>query len=146
MTAEYRHRTRVEVRFRDLDAFGHVNNAVTFSYVEQGRIRYLRDVLQVDPIDRFPLIMAMVRVDYDAPVFFGETVEVGSRVEWIGGTSLAMTHVLTAGGEAHQVARASTVLVAYDYQTARPMPIPDAWRATFADYEGRSLQRPQGDA
>jgi acyl-CoA thioester hydrolase len=146
VTAEYRHRTRVEVRFRDLDAFGHVNNAVTFSYVEHGRISYLRDVLQADPVDRFPLIMAMVRVEYDTPVFFGETVEVGSRVEWIGRTSLAMSHRLTAGGDAHEVARASTVLVAYDYQANRPIPVPDGWRAVFADYEGRSLQRPQGDA
>ena len=124
MTAEYRHRTRVEVRFRDLDAFGHVNNAVTFSYVEQGRISYLRDVLRVDPVERFPLIMAMVHVDYGAPLFFGETVEVGSRVEWIGRTSLAMSHRLTSGDDAHEVARASTVLVAYDYQAYRPIPVP----------------------
>ena len=42
---DFRHRTRVEVRFRDIDAFGHVNNAVVSSYVEQARIRYLVDVL-----------------------------------------------------------------------------------------------------
>jgi acyl-CoA thioester hydrolase len=146
VTAEYRHRTRVEVRFRDLDAFGHVNNAVTLSYVEQGRISYLRDVLRVDPIGRFPLIVAVVHVDYEAPAFFGETVEIASRIDWIGRTSLAMSHRLSAGGDGHDVARASTVLVAYDYQAATPIPVPDDWRAAFIDYEGRSLQRPQGDA
>ena len=46
MTDDFRHRTRVEVRFRDIDAFGHVNNAVVASYVEQARIRYLLDVLR----------------------------------------------------------------------------------------------------
>jgi acyl-CoA thioester hydrolase len=42
----FRHRTTLQVRFRDIDAFGHVNNAVFFSYLEQARIRYLLDVLQ----------------------------------------------------------------------------------------------------
>ncbi len=47
MTDEFRHRTRLEVRFRDVDAFGHVNNAVFLSYIEQGRISYLAQALQL---------------------------------------------------------------------------------------------------
>ncbi len=43
----------MQVRFRDTDAFGHVNNAVFFSYLEPARIRYLLDVLEPDePFDR----------------------------------------------------------------------------------------------
>jgi acyl-CoA thioester hydrolase len=57
---EFRHRTSVEERFRDLDAFGHVNNAVITSYAEHGRIRYLRDVLDVEPVGLMPLILAMI--------------------------------------------------------------------------------------
>ena len=41
MTDEFRHRTPLQVRFRDTDAFGHVNNAVFFTYIELARIRYL---------------------------------------------------------------------------------------------------------
>jgi acyl-CoA thioester hydrolase len=146
VSTEFRHRTRVEVRFRDLDAFGHVNNAVTTSYVEHGRISYLRDVLEIDPVSRFPLIMATLRVDYLTPIFFGQVIEVGTRVDWIGRTSLAMSHQLTAAGDGHDVARATTLLVAYDYEAARPRPIREDWRGAFARYEGRDLQRPQGDA
>jgi acyl-CoA thioester hydrolase len=59
VTDAYRHRTTLQVRFRDIDAFKHVNNAVFFSYVEQARIRYLLDVLEPDrPFDRLPLILA----------------------------------------------------------------------------------------
>ena len=38
MTDAFRHRTTIQVRFRDTDAFGHVNNAVFFSYVELARV------------------------------------------------------------------------------------------------------------
>ena len=141
MTDEFRHRTRVDVRFRDLDAFGHVNNAVTTSYVEHGRIRYLVDVLRLSPNRLFPLILATIKVDYRAPIFLGETVEVGSRVDWIGTSSIGMSHQLTAGDDAHQVADATSVLVAYDYEISKPMPVPEDWRVLLAEHEGRDLAR-----
>ena len=143
MTDEFHHRTRVEVRFRDLDAFGHVNNAVTTSYVEHGRIRYLRDVLGFSPVGEMPMILAMIQVDYVTPIYFGEYVEVASRVDWIGTTSLAMSHRLSAGEDEHEVARATSVLVAYDYVESKPMPVPQEWRSTLTEYEGRDLARPQ---
>jgi acyl-CoA thioester hydrolase len=141
VTDEFRHHTRVDVRFRDLDAFGHVNNAVTTGYVEHGRIRYLVDVLGFEPTQLFPLILAMIKVDYRAPIFFGETIDVASRVDWVGSTSLAMSHRLTAGPDDHHVADATSVLVAYDYGKAGPMPVPEAWRAALAAHEGRELAR-----
>jgi len=143
VTDEFHHRTRVEVRFRDLDAFGHVNNAVTTSYVEHGRIRYLRDVLGFSPVGEMPMILAMIQVDYVTPIYFGEFVDVASRVDWIGTTSLAMSHRLTAGEDEHEVARATSVLVAYDYAESKPMPVPQVWRSTLTEYEGRDLARPE---
>jgi acyl-CoA thioester hydrolase len=142
VTDDFRHRTRVEVRFRDIDAFGHVNNAVTSTYVEHARILYLRDVLAVEPVGVMPLILAMIRIDYVSPIFFRDTVEVGSRVDWIGSSSIAMSHGLWAD-DGRELARASSVLVTYDYDQARPMPVPDDWRATLAAHEGRALERPQ---
>ena len=144
MTDDFRHRTRLEVRFRDIDAFGHVNNAVTSTYVEQARVRYLRDVLAVEPVGLMPLILAMIKIDYISPILFQDTVEVGSRVDWIGTSSIAMSHGLWAD-DGRELARASSVLVTYDYGQARPMPVPADWRGTLAAHEGRALERPQGD-
>ncbi|HEX2140726.1 MAG TPA: thioesterase family protein [Candidatus Limnocylindria bacterium] len=137
---DFRHRTSVEVRFKDVDAFGHVNNAVVSTYVEQARVRYLHEVLAVDPVGRMPLILAMIKVDYINPIFWGDQVEVGSRVDWIGRSSIAMSHRLRAG-EDRELARAASVLVTYDYEQARPMPVPDDWRAALEAHEGRSLER-----
>jgi acyl-CoA thioester hydrolase len=145
VTDEFRHRTRVEVRFRDLDAFGHVNNAVTTSYVEHGRISYFRDVLEVDPVGVMPLILAMIQVDYERPIVFGGAVEIRSRMDSIGRTSLAMSHHLSDTGNGLTLARARSVLVAYDYTAEEPMPVPEDWRMTLTAYEGRDLGRAEGD-
>jgi len=139
---EFRHRTRLEVRLGDLDPFGHVNNAVIATYVEQGRVLYLRDVLGtgVDPVS-MPFILARLEIDYLSQVLFSDAVEVGSRVDWIGRTSIGMSHLLV-NQDGRQLARSDAVLVAFDYSIEKPMPVPDAWRATMVAHEGRPLEKP----
>jgi acyl-CoA thioester hydrolase len=138
---EFRHRARLEVRLGDLDPFGHVNNAVIASYVEQGRVLYLRDVLGtgVDPVS-MPFILAMLKIDYLSQVLFSDTVEVGSRVDWIGRSSIGMSHLLIHQ-EARELARSESVLVAFDYAVEKPMPVSHEWRAVLASHEGRPLDR-----
>ena len=140
MTDAFRHRTTLQVRFRDTDSFGHVNNAVFFSYVELARIRYLVDVL--DPDDGFegmPLILARVECDFRSPIFFGQEVSVDSRVDRIGRSSIAMSHRMTATPDDRVVGEVHSVLVTYDYAAARPMPVPDGWRERIGRFEDRAF-------
>jgi len=143
-TDEFRHRTTLEVRFRDIDAFRHVNNAAFFTYIEQARIRYLIDTLHLEAVERLPMILAAVQIDFRSPILFGQEVEIGTRVDWIGNTSFSMSHALHAAGRL--VAEAHTVLVAYDYGTERPIPVPNDWRTAFGAWEGRELARPEAAA
>jgi acyl-CoA thioester hydrolase len=138
VTDDFRHRTSLQVRFRDIDAFGHVNNAVFFSYIELARIRYLLDVLQPDqPFDRLPLILARVELDYRSPIAFGDDVVVETRVDRVGRTSFGMSHRMAVAPTGRLVGDVQTVLVTYDYATARPIAVPDAWRARFGAHEDR---------
>jgi acyl-CoA thioester hydrolase len=141
VTDGLRHRTPLQVRFRDTDAFGHVNNAVFFSYLELARIRYLLDILEPEePFDRLPLILARVELDFRSPIQFGEEVEVETQVGRIGRSSIAMSHRMTAGADHRLVGEAQSVLVTYDYAIARPMPVPDEWRRRIGEYERRPME------
>ena len=70
-------------------------------------------------------------------------MEIGSRVDWIGRTSIAMSHRLATRGAGTTWRARASVLVAYDYEQAQPMPVPDEWRMALAAHEGRALARPQ---
>jgi acyl-CoA thioester hydrolase len=141
VTDGLRHRTPLQVRFRDTDAFGHVNNAVFLTFLELARIRYLLDIVEPDEtFDRLPLILARVELDFRSPIQFGEQVEVATRVDRIGRSSIAMSHRMTAGTDHRLVGEAQSVLVTYDYAIARPMPVPDEWRRRIGEYEGRPLE------
>jgi acyl-CoA thioester hydrolase len=138
----FRHRTRLDVRFRDIDAFRHVNNASFFAYIEEARIRYLIDVLQLDAVERMPMILAAVKIDFRAPILFGQEVDIGTVVDWIGRSSFSMSHRLIASPDGLLVAEADTILVAYDYAAEESIAVPDDWRAAIATWEGHDLARP----
>ena len=138
MSDEYGHRTHLDVRFRDIDAFGHVNNAVFSTFAEQARVQYLLDVIGApDGFDRMPLILARITIDYRSPIQLGEQVTIESRVDRIGNRSIAMRHRILAGPDARLAADVGSVLVTYDYAAARPIPVPGEWRDRIAAYEGR---------
>jgi acyl-CoA thioester hydrolase len=113
---------REHVRFNDVDAMGHVNNAVYLTYVEEARIAFLRPL---GPTYE-SLILARAEIDYRSPLKDGEEVEVGVRCIRLGNSSFDLEYELRAGGRV--VAEARSVQVAYDYETSASVPIPDGWR------------------
>ena len=117
---------RETVRFRDLDALGHVNNAVYLTYLEQARVAFLT------PAGYHPgsMILARCEIDFRAQLELGETVEVALTPTRVGTKSFELTYELRAGDRL--VAEAKTVLVAYDYDRAESRPIPDEWRKLLA--------------
>jgi acyl-CoA thioester hydrolase len=132
----YRYTHGREVEFRDVDAAGHVNNAVYLTYLETARIAYLRDVLGLETVDELAVIVANVNIDFRSPSYFGERLEVGARAPRIGKKSFEMDHEIWADGRL--VAEATSVLVAYDYALGAPVPVPDDWRQKLEAYETRS--------
>jgi acyl-CoA thioester hydrolase len=146
-TGPFSHRVSITVRFADTDAMGHVNNAKYLTYCEIARIRYWTDVTG-EPISlgtegAESLILAEARITYRAPAFHGEVVVVESRATRIGRSSFTLEHRLIAGepdGPTRLVAVSESVLVRYDYASARPVVLPDAYVAAMEAFEGHALR------
>ena len=145
---DFAHRHRVEVRLADTDAMGHVNNSNYLTYVEIARVAYYEQVTgNALPIGTHGaeegMILAEIRMTYRSPAFYGETLQVETRVERIGRTSFGMVHRITAPesryGPARLVAVADSTLVSYDYTEEHPIPVPEEWRAAMSAFEGRDL-------
>jgi acyl-CoA thioester hydrolase len=133
----YRYVYSQEVAFRDLDAFGHVNNAVYLTYIENARIGYVRDVLGIESLEGLLLIVASVKIDFRSRSNLGETLQIGARTTRVGTKSFDLEHEIRSQ-EGRLVADVQTTLVAFDYESDRTMPIPPEWRARIENYESRS--------
>jgi acyl-CoA thioester hydrolase len=118
----------VELRFSDVDAMNHVNNAVYVTFLETARLRLWQKHFAFSGSARdIPLIVARVAVDYRSPVGLEEAVEVGVGVTEIGRTSFTLAYRVEASGRL--AAEAETVQLLYDYGERRPVPINGAVRA-----------------
>ena len=149
LAGPFRHRVEIVVRFADTDAMGHVNNAVYLTYCEMARIRYWTD-LTGEPIalgtaGAESLILAEARIAYRAPAFHGETVTVETRATRIGRSSFTLEHRLLAavpGAQPRLVAVSESILVRYDYASAEPVALSEAYSAAIEGFEGRPLRGP----
>lgn len=133
----FRHAVPIEVRFKDLDVFGHVNNAVIFTYVETARVRYLVDLGIRSPQagwNDLAFILAHINCDFRRPIFYGQQVEVGSRVVEMGRSRVKLEHRVEANGEL--AAEGYAILVHYDYGANRSLPLSPEMRAQVEAFEG----------
>jgi acyl-CoA thioester hydrolase len=132
----FRYVGRLEVRFRDLDVLGHVNHVVYLTYVEQVRTAYFLEIAGIGVPNGLPWawVIASVSCDYLQPLSFGDVVDVGWRIGRLGQASADYEFELVRGGEV--VGRGSGALVNADPRAGRSVPIPDAWRAAIAAFEG----------
>ncbi len=131
----------LEVIFRDLDAMGHVNNAVYFTYLETARLRYLKELLALEDLLHIPVIMANANCTYKSPAVYGEHLVIGVGISRIGAKSFDMSYrVETDRGRV--VALAHTVQVMYDYSAAQTIAVPDWFKARVQAVQG-TWQIPQ---
>jgi len=119
-----RYQSKQYVRWDDLDAFGHVNNAVYLTYAQEARFAW-SDILE--------MVVARAEVDFIAPIYDGDTfLDIELWVSAIGNSSFTMTYELKMKGEV--VARVKTVQVTVDMSTKKSSPISDEQRAFLTKY------------
>ena len=124
------HEKEIEIRWRDLDAYGHVNHIVFLTYLEEARDEWLGSSLG-DPALVWNYVVARVEIDYRRELTLEDDVVVARcALERIGNSSVVTREqVETRGGELAAEARA--VLVARDDDTGRSRPLGEAERAAF---------------
>jgi len=130
----------VQVRYGDLDAQWHVNNAHILTFIEQARFAYLIQLGLFDGASFFDmgLIVADVHVAYLAPIRLIQNLRVGVRVARLGNKSMKFEYQVEDEDTAAFLATAETVMVAYNYHTQSSIPIPEEWREKITTFEGLS--------
>ncbi len=128
----------IDVRYGDLDPQGHVNNAAFVTYLEHARVNYIRhlDLWDGKSFLGIGFILARIELDYKAPIQLTDQVEVGVRVSRLGNKSLDMEYLIRERGGEQVFGEARTVQVAYDYRSARTIPLQSSWREAIQSFEG----------
>ena len=135
---KFKHKTPIQIRFKDIDALNHVNNANHVTYFELARVKYFDDVVNEEVNwSEQGIILAKITVDYKAPIYFKDKVFVYTKCIRLGNKSfdLAYSLVREKDGQETELASGSSVQVCFNYKDQATISIPDSWRKRVEAFE-----------
>ncbi len=117
----------VQVRFSDVDVYGHVNNVKYFEYFQEARIAYLTNLLERTGASYLPLVVAQMDVDYRIPILFRpEPYDAWTWVTRVGNSSFVLESEIRDGE--NLLSRCRVVAVNFDLETQRAATPPENYR------------------
>ena len=123
-------RTAISVRWGDMDAFNHVNNAQYLRYLEEARVQWLAGIPGISLTDRIAPVLVASNVNYRQPIEWPSEIAVDLFIEKIGNSSLTMSHRMLSSTDASVLySDGSVVMVWIDTQTGKSVPLPEAIKA-----------------
>lgn len=126
-------RIPIGVRWRDMDSFGHVNNAKYVSYLEEARIRWLVGVPDLDMKGPVLPVVVNTNVNYRRPIVWPDDIVVELFVERLGNSSVTIGHrIVDQKDEGILYSDGNVVVTWMDTRTGKSAPLPDAVRTASA--------------
>ncbi|MBB5322387.1 acyl-CoA thioesterase [Marinobacter oulmenensis] len=123
----------IEPRFSDTDALGHISNTSLPVWFEQGRTPIFRMFHPSLEVGTWPLIIARLEVDLMAQSYWHMPVEIRTGVGKIGNTSFHVIQEAWQNGK--QIARGKCVLIHFDYEQEKSLPIPSEVRSKLEEHQ-----------
>lgn len=134
----FKFKTHIQIRFKDTDQMGHVNNANHLTYFELARMAYFNEVIN-EKIEwnKEGIILAHIEIDYKDPILLEDEVWVYTRLSRVGKSSFDMDYKIVRSGAAGTslAAEGKSVQVCYNYDLGKAIPVPDAWREKAQRFE-----------
>jgi acyl-CoA thioester hydrolase len=129
----FKHKTQIQIRFKDIDKLGHVNNANHVTYFELARVDYFNALadegVKIDWVNQ-GVILAKIEMEYKQPIFLEDKVFVYTWVSRVGSKSFDMicTIIKFVDSLEVEVARGTAIIVCFDYNKNESITIPELWK------------------
>ncbi len=123
------HSVAMSVRWRDLDAFNHVNNSSYLTYLEEARLQWLSDVPGAQPDDQATPVLVASQLNYRRPINWPAQLRVELACERVGNSSLTIAHRIIDADHPDQLyCDGSVTMVWINPALGTPVPLPQAIR------------------
>ena len=139
---DFRHSLPIQIRFNDVDSYGHVNNNAYFAYYDLGKEDYLRSVLSVDfRAANVAPVIANINADFLLPIFYGDSIVIETRVSHIGNKSFTLEQRAVRLETKEVGCRCRTVMVCFNMKTQESAEMPAHYRTAMEKFEGKGLTK-----
>ena len=124
-----------QLRFSDVDRFGHVNNSVYFSLFDMCKTRYFNDVVGTDIFDRMAPVVVHIEANFISPVFFPDEIVIDTSIVKIGNKSFTLMQRALNQRTEEVKCYCETVMVMMDTVTNQSVEIDPEFRTKVSSYE-----------
>lgn len=138
---KYNHSIPLQIRFNDVDKFGHVNNAVYLNFFDTAKTNYIATVCPNVNWEKDAIIVVYIEVVFKAQIYSTDDINVQTAVTGIGTKSFDLNQQIidTKTNEVKCVCRST--MVSYDLTERKTKPLKDDWIMAISDFEGKDLRK-----
>ena len=126
----------LQIRFNDVDKFGHVNNTVYFQFYDTTKTDYIATVCKGVDWERLAIVVVKIEAEFVSQIKGNDHIAGRTRIVKIGNKSFHLEQDVI-DSDTHEVkSRCFSVMVLYDLERQQTIPLPDEWRKAISDFEG----------
>ncbi|MGM9699963.1 MAG: acyl-CoA thioesterase [Prevotella sp.] len=132
----WRHQVPAQLRFTDVDPFGHVNNSVYFALFDMAKTQYVMQVVGDTFLHTTAIVVANIQADFIAPIYYPDEIAIQTAVTHLGNKSFVFTQraINVRTQEVKCICR--TTMVTFDIAAKATVELPARFRSQVAAYEG----------
>lgn len=141
-----KHETNLTVRFGETDLLGHVNNASYFTYLEQARVEFFKELDSGEGAKSWQFILASTKCDFLAQAYFDQALTVVTKVTRIGNKSFQLAQPIYDSKTGETIADAESTIVYFDFGDQKSKSIPAEMREKLEQYltSEKSVEKKRG--
>jgi len=132
----FKHTFPVQLRFSDVDRFGHVNNSVYFSLYDLAKTTYFNDVMgNGTDWDSLGVVAANIQANFLSPIFFDENIAIETTTTHLGNKSFTLFQRAINTDTQEVKCLCQTIMVAFNLTEKISMPIPEEFKHAICAFE-----------
>ena len=138
---QFNHTLPIQIRFNDVDKFGHVNNTVYFSFYDLGKTEYFGSVCPDVDWERDGIVVVHIEADFVSQIYGSDHIAVQTAVTEIGTKSFHLVQRVI-DTETHDIkCICRSVMVTFDLTKHESKPLTKEWIEAICKFEGRDLRK-----
>ena len=134
----FHHVIPLQIRFNDVDKFGHVNNTVYFQFYDTAKTDYFASVCKGVDWESVAIVVVKIEAEFVAQVKADSLIACRTRVVKLGNKSFHLEQDVIDTDTQEVKSRCLSVMVLYDLKHQKAISLPDNWRHAISDYDGLS--------
>ena len=135
----FHHQMPAQLRFSDVDKFGHVNNSVYFSLFDMCKTKYFLDVIGEHVFDTTGIVVANINANFLAPIYYPDEIAIQTKITHLGNKSFTLFQRAINTRTKEIKCECQTIMVTFDLIKNQSIPISENFKDKICEYEGTFL-------